>query len=124
MSFQQNGCIMPPGVSFAMIRVVYGTHATSYAAQINFAINEMYNLILDGGISAVWGIKQLRVDDLEDPKQIEGGIQQGTTLWVKNTLPHNGKVLETVTEGNVPPDSMAILEMLSLPLMLELGKTF
>ena len=105
-----------PFVAIPIIRVPFSTWHKAlfdHAAQINFAINEMYNLILDGGISAVWGIKQLRVDDLEDPKQVEGGIRQGSTLWVKNTLPHNGKVLETVTEGNVPPDSMAILEMLS-----------
>ena len=84
-----------------------------HAAQINFALNEMYNLIIDGAISAVWGIKQIRVDDLEDPRQVANGVAQGDTLAVKNTLPHNAKVLETVSEGQVPPDSMAVFEMLS-----------
>lgn len=80
------------------------------AAQLNLALNEMFNLMLDGGISAVWGIKQVRIEDLEDPSQISGGIQQGSTLAVKSTLPHQAKVLETVSEGNVPQDAMAIFE--------------
>ena len=105
-----------PFVAVPIIRVPFSAWHKAlfdHAAQINFSINEVYNLILDGGISAVWGIKQLRVDDLEDPRQVAGGIPQGTTLAVKSTLPHNAKVLETVSEGQVPPDAMAIFEMLN-----------
>ena len=69
--------------------------------------------MLDGGIAAVWGIKQLRIEDLEDPSQIEDGIKQGMTLAVKQTLPHNAKVLETVSEGEVPKESMAVFEYLN-----------
>lgn len=76
-------------------------------------MNEIFNLVIDGGISAVWGIKQVRIDDMEDPSQISGGIPQGETIAVKSTLPHGQKVIEKIVEGEVPGDAMAVLEMLS-----------
>ncbi len=105
-----------PFVAVPLIRVpfsVWHKALFDHASQINFAQNELFNLIIDGGIASVWGIKQLRVDDLEDPRQVADGIKQGDTLQVKSTLPHGAKVLETASEGAVPPDSMAVLEMLS-----------
>lgn len=103
-------CVAP------LIRVPHSVwHKAIYdhASDLNLAINEMFNLMLDGGMAAVWGIKQLRIEDLEDPSQIEGGIRQGQTLAVKQTLPHNAKVLETVSEGDVPKDAMAVFEFLN-----------
>ncbi len=105
-----------PFVVVPLIRVPFSVwHKAMFddAAQLNFAMNELFNLIIDGGVSAVWGIKQLRVDDLEDPRAYADGIPQGETILVKNSLPHGAKALETVTEGKVPNDSMAVLEMLS-----------
>lgn len=105
-----------PFVVAPLIRVPFSVwHKALYdeASALNLAINEMFNLILDGGMAAVWGIKQLRVDDLEDPGQVSGGIPQGSTLAVKSSLPHNGKVLEQVTEGDVPSDAMAVFEFLN-----------
>ena len=83
-----------------------------HASDLNLAINELFNLMLDGGMAAVWGIKQLRLEDLEDPGQVAGGVRQGTTLVVKQTLPHNAKVLETVAEGDVPRDALAVYQAL------------
>jgi hypothetical protein len=105
-----------PFVAIPLIRVPFSQwHKALFddATQINFAMNEIYNLIIDGGISAVWGIKQVRIDDLEDPSQVSGGVPQGETLAVKSSLPHGQKVIEKVAEGEVPGDAMAVLEMLS-----------
>ena len=105
-----------PFVSFPLVRVPFSTwHKALFdpATQLNMAMNELFNLMLDGGISSVWGVKQLRVDDLEDPRQVSDGVAQGDTLSVKSTLPHGAKVLETVSEGNVPTDAMAIFESLN-----------
>ena len=102
-------------VAHPLIRVPFSAlHKALYDAgvYINYAINEMFNLMLDGGIADVWGIKQLRIDQLADVKQIEGGIGQGVTLHVKDSLPPNAKVLEKVTEGSIPQDAMAIFQML------------
>lgn len=105
-----------PFVVRPLIRVPHSVwHKALYdsASELNLAINEMFNLILDGGLAAVWGVRQVRLGDLEDPQQVAGGIPQGATLAVKDTLPHNGKVVETVTEGSVPSDAMAVFEFLN-----------
>ena len=104
-----------PFVAAPLIRVPFSVwHKALYdhASDLNISLNELFNLILDGGISAVWGIKQLRLEDLEDPGQVAGGVKQGMTLAVKQTLPHNAHVLETVATGNVPNDAMLVFEAL------------
>lgn len=105
-----------PFVAAPLIRVPFSVwHKAIYdhATDLNAALNELFNLMLDGGMAAVHGVKQIRIEDLEDPGQIEGGIKAGVTLAVKQTLPHNAKVLETVTEGEVPTDAMAMFELLN-----------
>lgn len=102
-----------PFVAVPLIRVPWSVwHKALYdsASSLNLALNEVFNLILDGGLASVWGVKQLRVDQLEDPGQVSDGIPQGITLAVKDTLPPGVKVLEQVTEGDVPQDAMAIFE--------------
>ena len=105
-----------PFVAIPLIRVPFSEWHKAMmddAVQLNFAENEIFNLIIDGGIASVWGIKQLRIDDMEDPSQAAGGIPQGETIAIKNSVPYGQHVLETVAEGNVPTDAMAVLEMLS-----------
>ena len=105
-----------PFVAEPLIRVPFSVwHKALYdhAAELNLSINEFFNLILDGGLAAVWGTRQVRVEDLEDPGQVAGGIPQGATLAVKQTLPHNAKVVETVTTGNVPQDAMQTYEAIN-----------
>lgn len=105
-----------PFVVSPLVRVPHSVwHKSIYdhASDLNLAINEMFNLMLDGGMAAVWGIKQIRLEDLEDPSQVENGVKQGITLAVKQTLPHNAKVLETISEGDVPKDAMAVFEFLN-----------
>tara|TARA_Y100000310_G_scaffold344905_1_gene460366 strand:- start:236 stop:2143 length:1908 start_codon:yes stop_codon:yes gene_type:complete len=105
-----------PFVASPLIRVpfsVWHKALMDHAVQINLAQNELFNLILDGGMASVWGIKQLRAEDLEDPSQVQEGIPQGETLLVKSTLPHGQKVLEQVTEGQVPPDAQITFELLN-----------
>jgi hypothetical protein len=105
-----------PFVAAPIIRVpesVWHKALYDHGSDLNIALNELFNLILDGGLASVWGIKQLRLEDLEDPGQVAGGVRQGVTLGVKQTLPHNAKVLETVSTGNVPNDAMAVYEALN-----------
>jgi len=83
------------------------------ATDLNIALNEMFNLMLDGGMASVWGIKQVRANYLEDPRQISDGIPQGISLIVNESLPQGEKVVETVSQGSNPQDAMAIFEMLN-----------
>ena len=105
-----------PFVAEPLIRVpfsVWHKAMMDHPTQLNFAMNEMFNLMLDGGLASVWGVRQVRTDDLEDPSEISDGIPQGATLGVKNTLPAGAKVVERVTQGEIPGDAMAIFELLN-----------
>lgn len=104
-----------PFIAEPIIRVPFSVwHKALYddASSLNLAINEMFNLILDGGIAAVWGTRQIRLDDLDDPGQVSGGVPQGATLAVKSTLPHGQHVMDVITEGNIPQDAMAVFQFL------------
>lgn len=85
-------------------------HKALYDAVVplNKALNELYNLALDGGLASVWGIKQIRLNYLEDPRQVMGGIPQGETLAIREDVPEGAKVVEQVTEGQISQDAMAM----------------
>lgn len=98
-----------PFVSFPLIRVpdtVWHKALFDHASPLNLALNEILNLIVDGGLASVWGIKQLRMGGLEDPRQVTGGVAQGATLAVKDEFPVGEKVLEQVSTGQVPQDAL------------------
>lgn len=104
-----------PFVVSPLVRVPWSVwHKAMYdiAAGLNRTINEVFNLILDGGLASVWGVRQLRAGFLEKPEQVSGGIPQGKTLIVKDDMPVNVKVLEEVTTGKIPPEAGALLQLL------------
>lgn len=80
-------------------------------SSLNIALDELYNLILDGGIAAVWGVRQVRQDWLEDPRSISGGIPQNATLVLNESAPPGGKVVETVTTSQVPQEALAVMQI-------------
>ena len=102
-----------PFVVAPLVRVPFSVwHKALYdhAVSLNITLNELFSLMIDGAIASVWGIKQVRVEDLEDPSQVANGIAQGATLAVKNTLPHNADVLKIVATGQVPGEAMSMFE--------------
>jgi len=103
-----------PFVSSPLVRVpgsVWHKALFDHVAPLNVAINELFNLMLDGGLSSVWGIKQVRTGLLEDARQIAGGIPQGISLAIKDETPDGMKVVETVSEGKVPQDAIAMFQI-------------
>jgi len=87
---------------------VWSKAAYDDAAALNQALDEIFNLNLDGGIAAVWGVRQVRTAWLEDPRSVSNGIPQGATLAVSADAPPDAKVVESVTSGQVPTDGIAI----------------
>lgn len=98
------------------------------ATDLNVAMDELYNLMLDGGLASVWGTRQIRPDFLEDARQISDGVPQGETLVLRDGTPLGAKVLEQVAVGQVPPDALQMYGILdrefqgsSLILQLNMG---
>lgn len=103
-----------PLVVCPVLRVPHSTHHKALyddATELNIALNELFNLILDGGISKVWGVRQVRAHWLEDEGQISGGIAAAETLRVNETAPADAKVVETVSTGEVPSEALAVLNL-------------
>lgn len=90
---------------------VWGRALFDQASSLNQALNELFNLMLDGGIASVWGVRQVRTDWLQDPRQVSGGIPQNATLAVNENVPVDGKVVEQVSTGAVPKEAMAMFQM-------------
>jgi len=104
-----------PFVAAPLIRVPFSTfHKALYddAVPLNEAMNEMFNLMLDGGIASVWGINELRPHLLEDSRQVSDGISQGTTLVMNESAGPDEHVFNQVTTGNIPPDALAMYNLL------------
>ena len=72
------------------------------------AMTEMYNLLVDAGIRQVHAISQIRSDWLKDPSQVSDGIAPGMALDVNSFAPPGAKVLEPLTQVQVPPDAFNI----------------
>ena len=83
-----------------------------FAVGLNLAMNEVFNLIIDGGIGAVWGVRQVKKDALENAKEFDDGIPQGSTMFVKSDFPDGVPVMQQLTAGGVPQDALAAYQLL------------
>jgi hypothetical protein len=83
------------------------------AVGLNLSMNELYSLMLDGGLASVWGTRTVRPGLLEDPRQISNGVPQGATLVVKDEAPPGVKVFEQVAQGTVPQEALALFQLSS-----------
>lgn len=104
-----------PFVTDAIIDVphsVWGKALMDSPVQLNRALNEMTNLIFDGGMMAVHGIKQIRKNWLEDPSQVDDGIEPGTTLAVNSQCPPGASVLDTISTSTIPKDGMDVINLM------------
>lgn len=79
----------------------------------NRALIELYNLFVDAAMKQVHAVSQLRKDMLDNPAQVADGITPGTTLAVNSMLPVGGKVLESLTQVQVPPDAFNIFNLMN-----------
>ena len=67
---------------------------------LNRASNELFNLILDSGLGAVFGVKQVRTNYLLNPDKLSGGIAPNEVIEVGPTCPPGVKAVETVSTSN------------------------
>ncbi len=81
-------------------------HVTS----LNQALNELFNLIFDAGMSAVHGVKTIRLDWLEDPGSIAGGIAPQQTIALNSTAPAGASAIDVAKTGQIPGEVYALYE--------------
>lgn len=103
-------------VAAALIEVshsVWGVALMDAGTKHNKSLIEVFNLMLDSAMKAVWGINQIRVDAMEDPTQLTDGIRWGTNIKITAALPVGGKVMEPVVTGDIPNDVFNLYNMLT-----------
>lgn len=91
---------------------VWGTALMDAGVKHSHALTEFLNLILDSALKAVWGVNQIRVDVLDDPDQVSGGISWGETIKVNSALPPGVKALEPVLTGDIPAAAINVFNIL------------
>lgn len=92
---------------------VWGKAMMDAPVRINFAYNELFNLMMDSGLLSVHGIKQIHMDWLEDASQVADGVTAGLTIKANSACPPNAKVLENVYVGGQPQEANNMLNILN-----------
>lgn len=80
--------------------------------QLNTAITELFNLILDSGFMAVYGVRQLHTSWLVDPTVVDGGIGPGKTLEVTDACPPGAKVMDVVQTAEMAQEAVEVFNIL------------
>lgn len=93
-------------------RAVWHKALMDAPTMLNIAQNEAFNLALDAGIMAAFGIRQLRTSWLADETKVSDGIPPGETLEVNELCPPGQKVLETVQTGTLSPEFFQMYNIL------------
>lgn len=109
-----------PFITAPILRVPFATwHKALMDAptKLNIAQNELFNLTVDAGMMATHGIKQIRNDWLEDPAQVENGIQPGMTIGANTQCPPGMKVLERVDTSSMSSETMATYNLINSEFM-------
>lgn len=105
-----------PIVAAALIEFansVWGIAMMDAGTKHNRSLIELFNLMLDSAMKAVWGVNQIRTDVLSDPSQITDGVRWGTNLLTNASLPLGGKVMEPVVTGEIPNEVITMFNLLN-----------
>lgn len=103
-----------PFIVTPIIRVpgsVWHTSMMDAPSAHNVALNELYNLILDGGLMATYGIKQYRPDWMEDESEVAEGFMPGQTVAASTNCPPGMKVVERVDTSSISPESLQVFNL-------------
>lgn len=106
----------PNTVSAALIEVahsVWGIALMDAGTKHTRTLTELFNLMIDSAMKAVWGVNQIRTDVLDDPTQITDGLRWGVNLKVNSSLPPGAKAAETVITGEVQSDVITMYNLLN-----------
>jgi hypothetical protein len=83
----------------------------------NISLNELYNLMFDGGMQEVFGVRQVREHWLDDPSQIADGIPAGTTLSVNTACPPGAKVMDRIDSGTLSSPAFNMFQIVDREFM-------
>lgn len=104
-----------PYVSAPLLRVpdtVWHKAIMDAGSAINCSLNDMFNLMVDGGMNAAINATEIRMGWLQDPSQVSNGIRPGDSIKVKDTAPVGVPAVTPIRCGDVPNDSLQMYNLL------------
>lgn len=104
-----------PFVVGSLLRVpfsVYHKALYDFAVRFNLAMNEVFNLIVDGALGAVWGTRQVHLDLVENADDFADGVPQGAVVFAKPEAPLGQPLMMQIPSGQVPPEAMQTFQLL------------
>lgn len=105
----------PPYVTGYMIRCPgsdFPKAPLDNASDLSIAQSELFNLMMDGGMASVFGVRQVRPDMLRDPRQIADGIPAQASLTLKQDAPMGEKAVEQLYTGQAPNEILAFYNII------------
>lgn len=105
---------MSPFVRVPFTRVPNGKVGAIFdpVVDANIAMNRLFNLMLDGAVGSVKGIKLVRLGYLENPHQVMGGIRDGDEIHVRADVPFGAKPIDFQKMGEIPPEAFNMFAVL------------
>lgn len=82
-----------------------------HVSDLNQSLNELFNLIFDAGISAVHGVKEVRLGWLEDATSIAGGIAPQQTIAINETAPAGQNAITVAKTGGIPGEVIGLMQL-------------
>lgn len=79
----------------------------------NIALNELFNLMLDSGIMATFGIKQYRPDWLVDAAAFDEGFAPADSVAVNGNCPPGMKAIERVDTATMSQEAIQMYQLLN-----------
>lgn len=78
----------------------------------NRALIELYNLLVDAAMKQVHAVSQMRKEALDNPAQVADGVKPGMTIMVNSLLPVGAKIMEPVTQVQIPGEAFNIFNIM------------
>lgn len=104
-----------PFVVAPLLRVpfsVFHKALFDHAVSLNLAMNELFSLMVDGGIGSVWGVRQVKSSRVKNMDDFTNGIPNGATLDVDDDHPDGQPVFMQIPAGQVPQEAMGMYGLL------------
>lgn len=79
---------------------------------INHAENELFSLMLAGGIKSVHNVTWSRPSWIANKEALTGGVKDGENLEMTDSAPINAVPFGTVPTGKIPPETITMTGML------------
>ena len=104
-----------PYVCAPLIRVpgtVWHKAVMDAPAYLNQSLNDIFNLMLDGGMNAAMNAVEVNSAWLEDPSQVSNGIHPGDAIRTNTRKPPGVPAIQPIKAGDVPSEALNIFNLL------------